>query len=88
MTIQLPERCMRGCDECQPLSLICSDDNATFVCCGKNDRSDDPYRVCFKSLTTDSTFDHDELDLLDQATVMIAGMAIARRLAEDEHACG
>jgi hypothetical protein len=79
MPVHLPE-CCRDLD-CQALSLVRSDDGTTFVCCGLyHEGVADPYRLCFRSATTDTMYDHDILDLLDIAAVIIRGLSAAKRL--------
>ena len=91
MSRTLPEGCPRGLD-CQPLHRIQSDDEATFVCCGLHgavDRvhgtigEDDPYRLCFKTDNTDTMYDYDEADLMDEVEVIVRGLSTARRLVTE-----
>jgi len=62
------------------LSQVLSDDGATFVCCGLNERPDDPFRHCFKSETTDTMYDHDRRDLIDIIHVLSGAMAAEERV--------
>lgn len=78
-----PSKCMRGL-ECQPLHAVVSDEADTFICCGLHGAGGhDPYRMCFKSMTTDSMYDHDEFDLLDMSEVAIRSLSTAQRLNDD-----
>lgn len=80
----LPERCPRQL-ECSPLHQVMSDDATTFVCCGLHgEPSDDPYRFCFKSATTHTMYDYDELDLLDTIEVAVTALSNAKRLKESD----
>lgn len=79
--------CPRGRKDCQPLSNIVSDSDETFVCCGKPDpesraRPQDEYRVCFRSVDTDSMFDLDERDMKHQLSVMADGLAMMEMLKD------
>lgn len=75
-----PSHCPRN-TECQPLHNIASDDGTTFVCCGLHDEDkEDRYRFCFKSETTDTKLDYDELDLLDTVEVAVRALTTGRRL--------
>jgi hypothetical protein len=40
----------------------------------------DEFRVCFKSETTDSIFDYDEIDMTDQIAVMANALAIKKHV--------
>lgn len=79
---------MRGL-ECEPLHAVVADDDSTFVCCGLHGAGGhDPYRMCFKSVETDTMYDHDKLDLLDMAEVITRSLSTAQRLndtAEEKH---
>ena len=80
MSRNLPAECRRGLT-CQPLSTIVSDDGDTFVCCGLHGAGGhDPYRLCFKSVETDTMYDYDRIDLLDMSEVAIRGLSTAERL--------
>lgn len=89
---ELPQGCPRKL-KCQPLHRIESGDGGSFVCCGLRppvyrrlvkkgslDGIRDPYRLCFKNDDTDSMYDYDELDLLDEAEVILRGISTARRI--------
>lgn len=84
----LPDKCLRSL-ECQPLHAVVSDEADTFVCCGLHGAGGrDPYRMCFKSVETDTMYDHDKLDLLDMAEVITRSLSTAQRLndmAEERH---
>ena len=80
----LPDGCPRGL-QCKAMARVESDDASTFVCCGLHDGDDDPFRMCFKSETTDSMYDHDEHDLLDMIEVASRAMSTATRIKEAEH---
>lgn len=74
-------------DACVPLSNSISEDGETFVCCGicKEDlRSvvEDDVRFCFKSETTNTMFDYDEFDLMDQIAVMADALVLSQRMKE------
>ena len=83
---QTPGFCLRGTETCAPMHAIVSDDGATFVCCGRqhDGESHDPYRMCFKSQTTDTIYDHDELDLLDIIEVATRALSTVKRFTECE----
>ena len=68
-----------------PLHNVISDDRVTFVCCGlhkEQDSNNDPYRFCFKSETTDSMYDYDEIDLFDTIEVMSRALSTVKRMGE------
>ena len=63
-----------------------SDDETTFVCCGRPDnpaRPQDTFRNCFRSVDTDSQFDLDERDMKHQLAVMADGLAAETMLIND-----
>lgn len=76
--------CSKTCPrqtKCKPLSNVIADDKTSFVCLGlhgeyKKDYSQDRFRHCFKSETTDSIFDYDEYDLKSVMAVISEGMLI------------
>lgn len=81
----VPKGCPRGRDDCIPLHSIDSDPpSKTFICCGLPDdfQHDDCFRNCFKSETTDTMYDYNELDMLDCVEVMTRAMTTQRRLAD------
>lgn len=83
--IQLPEKCLRERDDCEPLSQIQSDCGETFICCGHNhlkSRScpEDRFRVCFKSVTTDTCYDYDNTDMKDTISVMSVALSVDERI--------
>lgn len=81
-----PDYCPRAIDGCMPLHAIRASDHTTFICCGlqREGQSHDPYRMCFKSETTDTMFDHDEFDLLDMIEVATRAMSTHKRFSECE----
>ncbi len=80
MPRNMPPKCLRGL-RCNPLHAVASDDAMTFVCCGLHgEEKHDLYRLCFRSETTDSMYDHDALDLFDLAEVAIRAMSTDQRL--------
>lgn len=76
-----PPECLRGL-ACDPLHAVVSDDGTTFICCGLHGAGGvDPYRLCVRSETTDSMYDHDILDLLDLVEVVTRSLSTAMRLS-------
>lgn len=83
--IGVPEKCLRGLDDCVPLAQIASDEKPlTFICCGENDGTtrtelQDIYRLCVVGCGgpdgNDQMQDCDRRDLTHQAAVI--GMALA-----------
>lgn len=86
MSIELPEKCLRGydVDACYPLSQIESDEKpVTFICCGMSNSSTrsvdtDKYRVCFKSVYTDTCYDYDIIDIVDTISVLSRALSCDR----------
>lgn len=66
--------------KCKPLSNVVADDDSTFVCIGLHNEekidNNDKFRHCFKSETTDSTFDYDEYDLKSVISTMADALLI------------
>ena len=79
--IRLPEKCLRGMDDCEPLAQIEATNGESFWCVGENDgtRRDieqDKYTVCFKSQNVDEEDHYDKRDLTHHAAVLIQALAI------------
>ena len=86
--IDLPSTCPKGMtDVCSPLSQIMSDCEETFVCCGVVEDGvnewNDKFRVCFRSVDTDSEYLLNHQDMIDQVSVMSMAMSIEARLKDD-----
>lgn len=83
--ITLPDNCPRGkLETCTPLDQIVSDDLVTFICCGlihsDEVKDGDIFRVCFKSVDTDSEYALNHTDMFDQIAVMSKAIAVEDRL--------
>lgn len=83
------DTCPRHLSNCSPLANVVADDGSTFVCCGLSEPAgrtvpEDSFRLCFVSETTDTIYDHDEVDLRDLAAVICDSLALAHRI-ENEH---
>lgn len=81
MPFILPEKCLRGRDDCLPLAQIASDCGASFFCCGENDGStrsveQDNFRLCFKGEYRDEMSDNDRRDLTHLNSVIAQAIAI------------
>lgn len=77
----LPDKCMRGRDDCQPYALMASDCETTFFCCGENDGTtriieQDKYTLCFKNDTVDQISHNDKRDLTHQMFVIVKALAV------------
>ncbi len=86
MPIDLPDRCLRGYDTCNPLSLIEADDGNSFICCGMNDGfgravEQDIFTICFKSSDINEESFCDERDIIHEIAVLSRALAI---YAEDK----
>lgn len=73
--------CPKCLDNCSPLSNVVADDHSSFVCVGlhkdiKEKYSQDRFRHCFKSESTDSVFDYDEYDIKSVISVMAEALLI------------
>ncbi len=89
MPIHLPERCLRGRDDCQPLSLLASDEDTSFVCCGHSDPESrtveqDRFRVCWKNDMVDEMGDYDERDMKDTMSVLAQALSVDENMRENE----
>lgn len=87
--IIIPEKCLRGREDCKPLSQIASDCGGSFFCCGENDGSNrivkqDKFTTCFKGEFRDEISFSDKRDLIHQAAVLIQSLAIIEKAFEDE----
>lgn len=81
MPIYLPEKCLRGLSDCQPMSQIESDCGDSFICCGENNGADrviatDRYTVCWKNDVIDDRSHWDFRDLADTVGVLAQGMSV------------
>lgn len=74
--IRLPDACLRHRDDCQPLAQIEADDESSFVCCGRSERSDDPYRICWSTASMEEIGDYDERDLIDTMSVVAKALSV------------
>jgi hypothetical protein len=82
--IELPEKCLRSRDDCEPLAQIQSDDETSFFCCGHSsiksrEIEQDRFRLCFKNKQIDDMTDNDEADMHDLMSV------VAQALSADTH---
>ncbi len=81
MPLYTPETCLRDRDDCEPLSQIASDDDASFICMGRIDKharelDQDCYRLCWKNDEVDEMGDWDARDLIDTASVILQGLSV------------
>ena len=79
MSIALPEECLRGRGDCQPLAQVESDCGKSFICCGYNDASSrkyeqDEFRHCWKNSMIDELSDWDRRDII--STIAILSQAL------------
>ena len=79
--IILPEKCLRGCIDCEPYGQIESDNKSSFCCVGKNYgtnrvEKNDIYRYCFQNDTIDTEEDCDKRDLVDQLSVIAQALSV------------
>lgn len=80
MPIYLPDKCLRGRSDCEPLTQIESDCGSSFICCGHNDGSDrsipqDRFTLCWKNEAIDTRDHWDEHDLIDTASVIMQALS-------------
>jgi hypothetical protein len=91
MPIFMPEKCMRGYDDCKPLALIDSDSKeTTYFCCGENNGArrqveQDKYTLCFKNCDMDIEHDNDKRDLVHQMAVISQALAIIEEQDSEEY---
>ena len=81
MSICLPEKCLRGCSNCEPLAQIESDCGTSFICVGQNDGStrtvdQDEFTLCWKNSEIDERSDWDKRDLIDTASVICQALSV------------
>lgn len=81
MAIELPDTCLRGYEDCEPLAQIASDCGTSFICCGENDGStrqveQDRFRVCWKNEDIDEESDWDERDLINTISVLSGALSV------------
>jgi len=74
------------------MSNIVADDESSFICCGESNPASrtvvqDRFRVCFYNGDTDTTYDHDEIDLIDLIAVLSDALALGLRDDEGEQDC-
>jgi len=87
--MKIPYDCPRGRKDCISLSIIASDNNASFFCCGENNgerRSvdQDKYTTCFKGEFRDETAGSDKRDLVHQIAVLTQALAVIEKAEGDE----
>ena len=79
--ISKPRHCCRGKKTCDPLAQICSKDDESFICLGRNDGSErtveqDRMTFCFKNEASDDEWDVAEWDVLSMMAVLTHGFAV------------
>ena len=79
--IILPDKCLRGYLNCEPLAQIEADNGDSFICCGLNDGSireieADRFTFCFKNLDTDEETYNDKRDLTHMLAVISQALAV------------
>ncbi len=89
MPIWIPEKCLRGLDDCTALAQIESDDGQSFWCCGHNDaasRSEpqDRFRLCFKNAVMDEMSDLDDADMKDLGSVISQALSVDEHMSRDD----
>ncbi len=82
--MSIPHDCPRGRKDCISLSIIGSDDNSSFFCCGQNNGelaevASDIYTMCFRGNHRDSIVGMDKRDLTHQASVIIQALAVVEK---------
>jgi len=87
--IKIPYTCPRGREDCISLSLIQSDCEVSFFCCGENNGEnltikEDIYTVCFKGEFDDTRSHFDKLDLMHNAAVLVQALAVVQAAPKDE----
>jgi len=81
MPLYLPEKCLRSCKDCSPLSQIESDDCQSFICCGQNDETtrkekQDRFRLCWHNEYINEMTNWDERDIKDTLSVLTQALSI------------
>jgi len=81
MSISLPKSCPRKRSDCQPLSQILAENNASFFCCGENDGTtrkleQDKYTFCFRNDSIDEMSHNDQRDLTHTATTILNALSV------------
>ncbi len=87
MPIYLPAKCLRNCDDCQPLAQI--EVEGSFICIGLNDpetrkQDQDIFRHCFKNEAIDERTDWDERDIIDTVSVLMQGLSAKKNMDLNE----
>ncbi len=88
MMISIPDKCLRGRNDCKPLSQIASDCGTSFFCCGENNGASrevkqDKFTTCFKGPYRDEMANSDKRDLVHQAAVLVQALAVVEKAAGD-----
>jgi len=81
MPLYLPDKCLRGLDNCEPYAQIEADDGRSFICMGKNDGTtskyaQDEFTVCWKNDDVDECSNWDRRDIIDTISVLSQGMSV------------
>jgi len=87
--ITLPKECLRGRDDCEPLSQVKSDDKTSFICCGMNDGTErtveqDCFTMCWKNQDIDTRDFWDKRDITDTISVMAQALSIDANIENNE----
>lgn len=88
--IKLPEKCLRGRDNCIPYAQIAADEEESFFCCGVHDGSispvlSDKFTFCSKHERYDTISMNDKRDLIHNAAVILQALAVIEELETDEN---
>lgn len=84
----MPENCLRGRKDCEPLSQITSDTGDSFICCGHNDGASrvhlqDRFRVCWKNDVIDELSDWDDTDIKHTMSVLSHALAVDQSMVNE-----
>lgn len=83
--MELPEKCLRNREDCEPRAQIASDNGKSFICCGRNDGTgrtvdQDCFTVCWKNGEIDTRDNWDRRDITDTASVLIQALSVEENL--------
>jgi hypothetical protein len=83
--IELPEKCLRGLNNCEPLAQVSAEmipnEVYSYICCGMNDGSNrampqDKFTLCWKNGDIDEYSHWDKRDLIDTISVIAQALSV------------
>lgn len=87
MPLRLPETCLRGLSDCEPLAQIQSDNGDSFICCGVNDgarrkMNEDRFTHCWQNSEVQQMDYWSMRDMKDTISVLAQALSVDANIRE------